>query len=122
MYNDPELSGKYLGTITQDFVKVADTLKDASYQIRKRNLSLYPIFVVSKVPVSLGVLLIDRQTLGLDWNYYASYLGEFSERQLVATDKIEAFITAYKDPEEYCCLFVVDEQFTNFIFIPYPED
>jgi hypothetical protein len=27
MHNDPELSGKYLGTISADFVKVADTLR-----------------------------------------------------------------------------------------------
>jgi hypothetical protein len=35
MFNDPELNGKYLGTISEDFIKVADTLKEASYQIRK---------------------------------------------------------------------------------------
>ena len=33
-FNDPELSGKYLGTITKDFVKVSDILKEASYQVR----------------------------------------------------------------------------------------
>ena len=27
-----------------------------------------------------------------------------------------------KDPDEFCCLFVVDQQFTNFVFIPFPED
>jgi hypothetical protein len=42
--NDPELDGKYLGTISQDFVKVADTIKEASYQIRKRGFSKYPSF------------------------------------------------------------------------------
>ena len=29
-FNDPELNGKYLGTITSDFVKISDVLKDAS--------------------------------------------------------------------------------------------
>ncbi len=41
MQNDPELDGKYLGTISQDFVIVSDTLKEASYQIRKRKFSEY---------------------------------------------------------------------------------
>jgi hypothetical protein len=34
----------------------------------------------------------------------------------------EAFKAAYKDPDEYCCLFVIDYDFTNFVFLPYPED
>ena len=44
MNNDPELSGKYLGSITQDFVVVSDTLKEAAYQVRKQDFSEYPIF------------------------------------------------------------------------------
>jgi hypothetical protein len=47
MNNDPELSGKYLGTISADFVKVADTLKEASYQIRKSGFA-FPIFPICK--------------------------------------------------------------------------
>jgi hypothetical protein len=58
----------------------------------------------------------------LTWNYYASFLNEFVQRELVAPDKEVDFLETYKDPDEYCCLFVVDEAFTNFIFIPYPED
>jgi hypothetical protein len=41
---------------------------------------------------------------------------------LIATEKEEGFIAAYKDPDEFCCLFVVDKEFTSFVFIPYPED
>ena len=43
--NDPELNGKYLGTITSDFVRVADSLKEASYQIRKAGFD-FPIFAI----------------------------------------------------------------------------
>jgi hypothetical protein len=121
MFNDPELSGKYLGTISQDFVKVADTLKEASYQIRKSGFEC-PVFPISKEEIPIGQLLIGKFELNLDWNYYASYLDEFVQRELVAEDKQEEFLKAYKDPDEFCCLFVVDEDFTNFVFIPYPED
>ena len=43
MQNDPELDGKYLGTISQDFAIVSDTLKEASYLIRKREFSEFPM-------------------------------------------------------------------------------
>ena len=48
MQNDPELSGKYLGTITKDFVVVADSIKEASYQIRKQGFSEFPISPIAK--------------------------------------------------------------------------
>lgn len=120
MQNDPELSGKYLGTISRDFVKVSDTLKEASYQIRKRGFSDYPIFPVCKVDQPIGQLLIDSATGHTEWKYYASYLDEFIQRDLVEHE--EDFKAAYKDPDEFCCLFVVDTEFTNFVFIPFPED
>lgn len=120
MHNDPELSGKYLGTISQDFVKVADTLKEASYQIRKRGFSPYPIFPVCKVAQPVGQLLIDSETAPLEWKYYASYLDEFVQRELIEHE--DDFKAAFKDPDEFCCLFVVDKDFTNFVFIPFPED
>lgn len=122
MNNDPELDGKYLGTITQDFVKVSDTLKEASYQIRKREISAYPIFPISKINIAIGKLLIENIETPTDWNYYASFLNEFVERNLIAEEKVEEFKIAYKQADEFCCLFVVDKDFTNFVFIPYPED
>lgn len=117
--NDPELNGKYLGTITKDFVVVADTLKEASYQIRKRGFSDYPIFPISKTDIPIGKLLIGRNELVTAWNYYASYLDEFVQRKLV--EQAEEFKKAYKNPDEFCCLFVIDQDFTNFLFIPFPE-
>jgi hypothetical protein len=120
MHNDPELNGKYLGTISRDFVKVADTMKEASYQVRKRGFSDFPVFPVCKEYQPLGQLLIDRKTLNTEWNYYITYLDEFVQRGII--ENKDSFAAAYKDADEFCCLFVVDKEFTNFVFIPYPED
>jgi hypothetical protein len=120
MQNDPELNGKYLGTISGDFVKVADTLKDAAYQIRKQGFSDYAIFPVCKEKQPIGQLLIDKSQGHTEWNYYITYVDEFIQRGLI--EKQDEFKAAYKDPDEFCCLFVIDKEFTNFVFIPYPED
>jgi hypothetical protein len=119
--NDPELNGKYLGTITSDFVQVSDTLKEASYQIRKGGFE-FPIFPICKTEQPIGRILLETGTTSTSWNYYASFLNEFLERELVASDKVKEFHQAYKDPDEFCCLFVIDPGFTNFVFVPYPED
>ena len=122
MFNDPELNGKYLGTISRDFAVISETLKEAAYQIRKRGFSDYPIFPISKVEIPVGQLLIDKREMALEWNYYTTYLDEFVQRKLIAGDLVEKFMSNYKNPDEFCCLFVVDEDFTNFVYIPYPED
>ncbi|HMG89993.1 MAG TPA: hypothetical protein VK589_08030 [Chryseolinea sp.] len=121
MQNDPELSGKYLGTISEDFVKVADTLKEASYQIRKAGFE-FPVFPICKEVQPIGQLLLKRHVHSTTWNYYASFLDEFLQRELIAANGIQDFKDAYKDPDEFCCLFVIDLQFTNFVFIPFPVD
>ena len=121
--NSPELDGKYLGTISNDFIKVCDSLKEASYHIRDREFSKYPIFPIKKNGTpEIGQLLIGRAEAKTQWNYNASFLDEFVQRDLISKEKESEFIANYKDPEEFCCLFVMDGEFTRFVFIPFPED
>lgn len=121
MNNDPKLSGRYLGTISEDFVKVADTLREASYQIRRKGFQ-YPVFPMCREEQPVGLILLEKDSVGNTWHYYASYLDEFVQRGLIETEGTKLFTQTYKDPDEYCCLFVIDEEFTNFVYIPYPED
>jgi len=120
--NDPELNGKYLGTITKDFATVSDTLLEASAQIRKRDISKYPIFVFARQEVSLGGLLVNADELDLEWHVFASYLELLVQQRVIDAERIEDFQQTWKDPDEFCCLFVLDEEFTNFVYVPYPED
>lgn len=122
MENSAGLSGKYLGTISQDFIIVSETLKEAAYQLRARKISEFPIFPIAKNQIPVGQLLLGKKEVATEWNYHFSFLEEFQQRMLVTEDKLEDFKKNYKDPEEFCCLFVVDDEFTNFVYIPYPED
>lgn len=121
--NSPELNGKYLGLISSDFILVSDSLKEAAYQIKKRGFSDFPVFVCSQRPIEIGQMLIGVGELnGNKWNYHASMMEEFVQRKLIAEENVELFVQNFKDVEEYACLFVVDGQFTNFVFIPYPDE
>ena len=120
--NSPEVNKQLLGIVSQDFVKVSDQLKEASYQIRKRGFSKHTIFVAVQKEIELGVLLIGKTELENEWSYRASMLDEFIQRNLVGLESIELFKENYKNPDEYCCLFVIQGDFAGFIFIPYPED
>ena len=120
MQNDPELDPKYLGRISADFVKVAEPLKEASYAIRRQEFSKYPVFPMCQIEQPIGQVLLEREQAENDWHYFASFLEEFVQRGLIEDEKV--FKETFKDPDEYCCLFVIDQQFTNFVFVPFPVD
>jgi len=121
-FTPDDVNNQYLGTITKDFVKVADFLKEGSHQMRSRKISEYPIFPISKNEIAIGQIIVSRQQTGLSWHYYISMGEELVQRELIPEDHMPDFIQAYKNPEEFCCLLVVDEEFTNIVFLPYPED
>ncbi len=120
MQNDPELDPKQLGRISSDFVKVAENMKEASYAIRKQDFSEYPIFAMCQVEQPIGQILVEAFQSENNWHYYASFMEEFIQRGLIANEKV--FKENYKNADEFCCLFVIDREFTNFVFIPYPND
>ena len=122
MHDLPALDGPYLGTLSADFVKVADMLKEASYLIRKQGAYAYPIFAMAPVPLAMGALLIEKNEAGNQWYYYVAYLDALIQCGLIAADKAAAFQDIYKDPDEFCCLLVVDQAFTHFVYMPYPVD
>lgn len=120
MQNDPSLDPKFLGKISSDFVKVAESLREASYAIRKNDFSSFPIFPVCQVQQPVGQVLVEAFQADNNWHYYASFLEEFAQRGLIEDEK--TFKTNFKDADEFCCLFVIDQEFTNFVFVPYPID
>ncbi len=120
--NSPDVNKRLMGEISSDFVKVADALKEASYQIRKRGFSDYPVFVASRRDIPVGQSLIRAGELDNQWHYKASYLDEFVQRALIGPESVELWKENYKKPDEYCCLFVVHGDFAGFVYIPFPED
>ena len=119
---DQTLDGKYLGNITTDFIKVADKLKEASYLIRERGGYPYPIFPIARTEIELGALLIGKTEWDNQWYYYAAYLDILVACGLIDREKIADFKNSYKDPDEFCCLLVLDAGLTSFVYIPYPVD
>ncbi|OJW71271.1 MAG: hypothetical protein BGO68_01005 [Candidatus Amoebophilus sp. 36-38] len=122
--NTEHLDGKYLGVITSDFIQVADKLKEVAYIIQERGNYEYPIFIVANSPINLGALLIDQGEMNNTWYYYAAYLEALIEAQVIDREKVADFKATYKDPDEFCCLLVIDQAkgFHKFIYIPYPVD
>ncbi len=118
-----EITGKYLGSVTQDFVKVSRFLQEASYQVRVRKISEHPIFILGKEKIKgLGQEIIDKTKFDLDWFYNLSYLTELSTKNIIKD--IELFTENYKNADEFACLLVIDSEndFLGIMYVPFPED
>ncbi len=120
--NSPDLDQKLLGRVSSDFIKVCEHLKEASYQIRKRQFSAYPIFILSQEDVEAGQTFFLKSDFGTLYHYKASFLEEFLEREIIGKESESLFKENFKDPEEYCCLFIIDQNFAGFAYLPFPED
>lgn len=89
---------------------VADT-------IMEQDVSSYPVFVLSRDAIEVGIPLNTDDIEG-SWAVNASSLEEFVAKQLVLSDKVDEFKSVYKDPTAFLCLFVVDKSGATFVFIP----
>jgi len=92
-------------------------LGNAADTIIDEDVSKYPIFVLFKTPVEIGIPIIDNATSG-KWSINASTLEEFYSRQLISAENIDQFKEIYKHPKHYLCLFIINELGGNYYFLP----
>ena len=97
-------------------------LAKAADSILDQDVSKYPIFIIHKGEIEVGVGLINKEKIGGSWSINVSMLEEFAAKQLIQANKIENFQQIFKDPTEYLCLFVLSEAGANFIFLPRPSE
>ena len=107
-----------LFVIEQEMKKYVPVLAKASDTIRESDVTNYPIFVIHKQEINLGIPLIEREKMNTNWSINASSLEEFVTKQLVFENKLEEFKKTYKDPETHICIFVISDIGAQFIFIP----
>ena len=90
----------------------------ATDKILQSNASAYPIFVVAKQPVALGISLVDREKQNSNWSINASSLEEFISNKLVFANRVDEFKKTYKDPRQFICLFVLSDLGAQYLFVP----
>ncbi len=89
----------------------------------KGNVSKYPIFVMmrSQMDIDLGLPIINREEMDLNWSINASHLEDFVNSNIILKDKVDGFIKNYKNPQDFICVFVAEEGMMSFIFMPYEQ-
>ncbi|MDX1685321.1 MAG: hypothetical protein R3275_08800 [Saprospiraceae bacterium] len=110
---------------TKKFLQLEKELKSfrevlgrASQEMRDKDLTNYPIFVVHQQEVELGVKIVDKEKTKSNWDIHASTLEEFTYKNLIRPEKLDEFKEVYKDPDDFFCFFVISELGAQFIFLP----
>ena len=110
---------KILLKVQNDLKQLAPYIKKASESIINEGVSDYPVFVLHQAGVNIGLPLVEKTHIHSHWSVNASTLEEFMAKSVISPEKIESFRKIFKEPEEFMCLFVLDDNIANFVFHPY---
>ena len=101
-----------------------DYIRQISAGMIKGDVTKYPIFVALRAEndVDLGLPIVNRSDFDISWNFNASHLEEFVSKGIVISEKAREFIKAYKNPAEFMCVFVAEEEVASFVFMPYDRN
>ncbi len=116
--SEPLDNKEKLAEIEKEISYFKNTLAEASEVILDQDVTRYPIFVVHKDTIEMGIPLIDRNTQDSKWSVNVSSLEEFATKQLIQPEKVEDFRKVYKNPLTHLCLFILSDLGANFIFMP----
>lgn len=108
-----------LNQFHEDVSLCKDYLKTLRHEIINQEISNYPIFVATEVPIDLGRIVINKKELDIQWSFYASHLEDFVNKGIIELEKVEEFKKLYKVNDDQLCFFLVIESDFSFIFLPY---
>lgn len=86
--------------------------------ILEQEVSTYPIFVIHRESVEIGIPLFIPADNEKEWHISMTTLEEMTAKSLIMGDKIEAFTSIFKDPNTHFCLFLIHAGTASFIFMP----
>ena len=109
-------STEKLFLIEQSIKKFLPIINKAADAMRESDMSQYPIFIMHKQVISLGLSLIERSP-NSEWAINVSNLEEFVSKQLIFANKAQEFKDTYKDPKLYNCFFVLSDLGAQFLFL-----
>jgi CBS domain containing-hemolysin-like protein len=94
------------------------TLEKAADTVLEQGVSSYPVCVLHRQDVPIGIPLKKEMGSDEDWLVNLSTVEELSTKQVIDVSRVKHFTKIYKNPQEFLCLFIIDEFGANFVFLP----
>lgn len=112
-----EQETKYL-SLQKEMAPYMKLLAGASDTILEQEVSSYPIFILHQEAVAIGIPLYEPAKGQTGRFIHASTLEELAARKVVTMEKVDEFRKVFKDPKAFFCLFVLEGEKGEFVFLP----
>lgn len=107
-----------LNSIKESLQPYKKVMLEASDIIVDQGVTIYPIFVITKKNIPIGIPLVTEPIDKAGWLINASSLEEFSTKQLIDAEKVDGFRKIYGDQKKRICLFIIADFGATFVFLP----
>ena len=119
--NSGEKKESPLLSLEKDLKFFNESIREVAVEIMVEGLSKYPVFIAHQHEIKLGEVILDRHDLNTEWSIHASTLEEFVERGVIKEVLKDRFLSSYKNPHDFMCMFVVVPEGANFVYYPYTK-
>lgn len=109
----------FIDKIYKDFNKVGELIKQAIYHIHNNSDFECPVIIVSDNATNLGSILIKNGECDNTLTYYATYIDFLVQKNVLPISDLLLFKDLYYQHKDYCCILVIFEGNTDFLYVPY---
>ena len=106
-------------SLERDLKFFNESIREVAIEIMAEGISANPIFIAHQHELKLGEVILDRNELNTEWSIHASTIQEFTEKGVIKAELKERFLSTYKNPHDFMCVFVVVPEGANFVYYPY---
>ena len=121
-HNEESKKESPLVSLEKDLKFFNESIREVAVEIMVEGLSSYPIFIAHQHELALGEVILDRNDLNTEWSIHASTLEEFVQKGVIKEILKERFLSTYKNPHDFMCVFVVVPEGANFVYYPYVKE
>lgn len=110
-------SEKYV-LLKQELEVYTEIFEKAYEKVLSSSLTKYPIIVVHKEAIDIGIPIVNKAINGGNWNINISWMEEFIAKKLIRPERVDDFQALCDDRANQYCLFVLSNIGAKFIFLP----
>ena len=115
MSMDPVVESQ-LKSLEAQLGELNDFLMGVSADMVDGGFTEHPMYVAHQEQAKIGEMIVDRDEFGFPYSINATTLERFLELGILQKERLGAFLKAYGNPKQKCCVFLMVAPEPQFIF------
>ncbi|MEK0440956.1 MAG: hypothetical protein RLZZ504_1872 [Bacteroidota bacterium] len=115
MSMDPVVESQ-LKSLEAQLGELNDFLMEVSADMVDGGFTEHPMYVAHQEQAKIGEMIVDRDEFGFSYSINATTLERFLELGILQKERLGAFLKAYGNPKQKCCVFLMVAPEPQFIF------